>query len=112
MALSIFKDTVTIMRAPIAEKNGMEYRNWQAASSHVLSRVLITPETTMRDFEGRVEQISDRRRFRADYDADIEAGDKIIFEEKEYQIDGEIFHTKSPTGRVSSTRCALVRWEG
>ena len=27
-------------------------------------------------------------------------------------VDGEVFHSKSPTGRVSTTRCALARWEG
>ena len=45
-------------------------------------------------------------------DADIQAGDRIIWNGDTYEIDGEVFHTKSPTGRVSSTRCTLVKWSG
>ena len=33
-------------------------------------------------------------------------------EAETYEIDGDVFHTKSPSGRVSSTRCALVKWSG
>lgn len=112
MPCSFFRDTVTVLRPTTATKNGMTYNSFEHPTSHVLTRVQVTPSGTSRVFEGRVEQVTDRRTFRASYDADIESGDRVIFEGETYEIDGEVFHTKSPTGRVSSTRCTLVRWDG
>ena len=112
MALSFMKDSVTVKRASVVNKNGMEARDWENATSRTLNSVQVTPQTTSRDFEGRVTQVSDRRTLRADYAADIQAGDRVIWNGDTYEVDGEVFHTKSPTGRVSSTRCTLVRWEG
>ena len=112
MALSFWKDTVTVLRAPIRSKNGLKYPDWNNAASHEVGRVLITPQTTAREFGDRIVQLSDRKTLRANYDADIRSGDRVIFEEATYEIEGEVFHTKSPTGHVSSMRCTLVRWEG
>lgn len=112
MPLSFMRDTVTVRRAPIATKNGMEYRDWTNAAAHAVTNVQVTAQSTSRDFDGRVEQVSDRRTLRAPYAADIQSGDRVIYEGGEYEVDGEVFHTKSPTGRVSSTRCTLIRWEG
>ena len=112
MPLSFFKDSVTVKRAAIAVKNGMEYRDWSKASDHTITKVQITAQATSRDFDGRVENVSDRRTLRASYDADIAVGDRVIWNGETYEVDGEVFHTKSPTGRVSSTRCTLVRFTG
>lgn len=112
MALSFMNDTVTVLRAPIAKKNGMNYRDWENASSHEAGNVQVVAQATAREFGDRTLQISDRRTLRANYDADIKPGDRILWNEDTYEIEGEVFHTKSPTGRVSSTRCTLVRWEG
>ena len=112
MGLSFFRDTVTIIRAPLEVKNGSEYRNWNKATSHELEHVQVTAAGTSRDFAGRAESITDRRTLRANYDADIQEGDRVAFEGNLYEIDGEVFHTKSPTGRASSTRCTLMRWKG
>ena len=112
MPLSFFKDTVTRLRAPLETNNGADYYDWNQASELVISNVQITAQSTDRDFEGRVLNVSDRRTLRASYNADIQAGDRIVWEGNTYEIAGEVFHTKSPTGRVSSTRCTLVRWDG
>ena len=112
MPLSFMKDTVTVQRAQINKKNGMEFRDWSNITEHTVGRVQVTAQSTSRDFEGRVEQVSDRRTLRAMYDADIQTGDRVVWNGTLYEVDGEVFHTKSPTGRVSSTRCTLVRWRG
>lgn len=112
MALSFMRDEVTVLRAPLIDKNGMKKRDWANASQHTVRNVLITAQSTMREFGGRVTQVTDLRTLRADYDADIQAGDRVIWNDATYDVDGEVFHTKSPTGRVSSTRCTLARWEG
>lgn len=112
MALSFWKDEVTVLRAPIIKKNGMDARDWPNAEEHVVKNMQITASGTVREFGDRVTQVTDRRTLRACYDADIEPGDRIVWNGDTYEIDGDVFHTKSPTGRVSSTRCTLVRWEG
>lgn len=112
MPLSFMNDTVTVLRAPIIEKNGMEKRDWTNADDFEVTGVMITSQATSRDFEDRTLQVSDRRTLRANYDADIKAGDRIVWNGSTYEVDGDVFHTKSPTGRVSSTRCTLVRWVG
>ena len=112
MPLSFMNDTVKVLRATTTKKNGAEIRDWTKPTEITLSNVQVTAASTSRDFEGRALQVNDRRTLRARYDADIKKGDRIQWNGETYEIDGEVFHTKSPTGRVSSTRCTLVRWEG
>lgn len=112
MGLSFFRDTVTIIRAPLEKRHGSDYYDWNNATSHELEHVLVTAAGTSRDFAGRAESITDRRTLRANYDADIQTGDRVIYDGKIYEVSGEVFHTKSPTGRASSTRCTLQRWMG
>lgn len=112
MALSFMRDKATVQRAPLINKNGMEVRDWKHAESHVITQILITAQPTSREFGDRTTQVTDRRTLRACYGADIEPGDRVLWRGDTYEIDGDVFHTISPTGRVSSTRCTLVRWEG
>lgn len=112
MGLSFFRDSVTIVRAGLGVKNGQEYRDWTSTTEKTLTRVQVTAAGTSRDFDGRTESITDRRTLRANYDADIQEGDRVVYDGNVYEVDGEVFHTKSPTGRASSTRCTLVRWKG
>ena len=122
MPLSFMTDSVTIIRAPFRVKNGMEYRVWTTDAistteaigpiEKTIMNVQVTAQSTSRDFDGRVEQVTDRRTLRAPFNADIQPGDRVIWNGDTYEIDGDVYHTKSPTGRVSSTRCTLVRWEG
>lgn len=112
MPLSFMRETVTIQRGEIATKNGMEYIDYNGASTHEIENVLITAQSTSREFGERTLQVDDRRTLRAPYGSDIKPGDHVVVGDTVYEIDGDVFHTKSPTGRVSSTRCTLVRWEG
>lgn len=112
MPLSFMKTTVTIQRGTIKKKNGGDYIDWNDPSEHTIKNVMITPQSTSRDFNDRTLQVDDRRTLRAPYGSDIQKGDHVVVGDNIYEIDGDVFHIKSPTGRVSSTRCTLVRWEG
>ena len=112
MPLSFMTDSVTVRRAPFKMKNGMQAYDWQNAQEFTVTNVQVTAQASTRDFEGRVMQVTDRRTLRAPYDADIQAGDRIVWNGETYEIDGEVYHTKSPTGRISTTRCTLVRFNG
>lgn len=112
MPLSFFTDTVTRRRAVMKTKNGMEYPDWTDANEIEIRNVQVTAAATSQDFGERTLNVSDRRTLRAGYDADIQAGDRIIWNGDIYETEGEVFHTKSPTGRISTTRCTLVRFKG
>lgn len=112
MPLSFMNDSVTVLRAPLRKKNGMEYYDWTNPDTFTVTNVQVVAQSTSRDMDGRVLNVTDRRTLRAKYDADIRPGDRIEWNGDTYEIDGEVFHTTSPTGRVSSTRCTLARWEG
>lgn len=112
MPLSFMNQQVTVVRPHTVEKRGVPVTTWDGAPTHMLDRCMVTGSTTSREFDGRVVQVSDRKTLRALYDADVQPGDRIVFDGVTYEIDGEVVKTPSPTGRVSSTRCQLVRWEG
>lgn len=112
MGLSFFRNTVTVLRASVETKNGGEYRDWTKAQEFTIDRVQVTARAPTQDFMGRLQNINDFRTLRADYDADIQEGDRVVYDGKVYEVSGEVFHTQSPTGRASSTRCTLTRWEG
>lgn len=44
--------------------------------------------------------------------ADVKAGDKLVYGDVEYKIDGAPLPIESPTGRVSHIKAQLVDWEG
>lgn len=112
MGLSFFRDRVTVIRAPIDKKNGGQYRDWENATEFDIDRVQVTAGSTSQMIEGRMLNVNDTRTLRANYDADIREGDRIVYDGHVFEVSGEVFHTKSPTGRASSTRCSLTRWQG
>lgn len=111
MPLSFFKDTVTVLRAGLVNKNGMQVFDWSNPESWTLTRCQCTPQATDREYD-RTLNYPDRRTLRAPYNADIQAGDRVIWNGDTYEIQGEVFHTASPGGGASTTRCTLARWEG
>ena len=112
MPLSFMNETVTVTRAQLTESRGTKIRDWTRATTHDVCNCLITAISTVQDRDGRELQISDTFRLRAMYDADIEPGDRITWSGIVYEVDGDVFKTNSPTGRVSSTRCTIARWQG
>ena len=112
MPLSFMTDTVTVIRPALSTKNGMEYLDWTNPVTKTISRVHVVAQANAQDLGNRTLNLTDRRLLRAPFDADIQAGDHVIWHGEEYAVDGEVYHTKSPTGRISTTRCTLVRWQG
>lgn len=112
MGLSFFRDSVTVVRAPLENRNGGNYRDWSNATEFTISNVQVTARAPSQDFMGRTLNVTDSRTLRANYEADIREGDRVAYDGNIYEVDGEVFHTKSPTGRVSTTRCTLTRWTG
>lgn len=112
MPLSFMRDTVTVVRPGVKTSRGTTVRDWDNTTLHVLQNVHVTAASTQQDRDGREVNVTDMRTLRAPYIADVQPGDRVVWNGVTYEVDGEVFHSKSPTGRVSSTRCTLARWEG
>lgn len=112
MPLSFMRDTATVIRPAARTVRGSSVPDWDNATEHELTRVQVTAAATQQERDGRVVNVSESYTLRARYDADVRPGDRVRWEGRTYEVDGEVFHSKSPTGRVSTTRCTLRRWEG
>ena len=112
MPLSFMKDAVTVVRPASKTVRGSTVPDWDNATEHELTRIQVTAAATQQDRDGRMVNVAESRTLRAPYDADVRPGDRVVFEDETYEVDGEVFHSKSPTGRVSTTRCKLRRWNG
>lgn len=112
MPFSFFRDTVTIKRPTITKKNGAEVLTWSSTDTWTVSGCQVTAQANAQELGGRTLNLTDKRLLRGPYDMDIQAGDHVFWNGDEYAIDGEVYHSKSPTGRVSTTRCTLIRWQG
>jgi len=120
MPLSFMTDSVTVIRPGTRTSRGSAVPDWtvtttttgSGATEHVVADVQVTSESTAETRDGRVDNVSDRMRLRARYDADIRSGDRVVWNGDVYEVDGDVVKTKSPSGRVSSTRCRLALWRG
>ena len=112
MPCSFMRDSVTVIRPSQKTSRGATVKDWDKATRTTLADVQVTPANTVQDRDGRVVNVSDRFTLRARYEADIQAGDRVEWDGRTFEVDGDVFHTQSPTGRVSSTRCTLAYWEG
>ena len=112
MPCSFMRDSVVIVRPGEKTERGSIIPDWDNAQTHTINDVQVTPVSTVQDRDGRVVNVSDRFKLRARYSADVKSGDRVIWNGDTFEIDGDVFHTKSPTGRVSSTRCTLALWRG
>lgn len=112
MPLSFMNEAVTVIRPGTKTVRGAAVRDWDEASEHQVTRCQVTAASTSQDRDGRETNAVGSFTLRAMYSADIQAGDRVRWRGEVYEVDGDVFHSESPTGRVSSTRCAIKRWEG
>lgn len=112
MPLSFMRDSVTVIRPAARAVRGSTVPDWDNAAEHVVERCQVTAASTQQDRDGRAVNVADSMTLRAGYDADVRPGDRVVHDGVVYEVDGEVFRSKSPTGRVSTVRCALRRWEG
>ena len=64
------------------------------------------------DQDGRVLGITDTYNVYANTDADVHAGDRVIFDNNTYDVDREPGVWQSPTGRVSSKQFSMTLHKG
>jgi len=110
--LSFWKQSVTRKRPGTTTERGQTVPDWSNASSLIIKGCSVQPATTSLDQDGRILGITDGFTAYLPAGSDVIAGDHIIFNGKEYTIDGEPRPWLSPSGRVDHIQLNLMRWQG
>lgn len=106
------KDTILRIRAGKIIRRGSEELDWANTIDAEIAGCSMQPAGTSLNQDGRVLGIADGYTCYLPPEADVMAGDKIVYNGEEYQIIGEPRIWKSPTGRVSNKQIQLERWAG
>ena len=107
-------DTVVRVRPGTIDRRGSTEPDWSAdkVNELTITGCSVQPATTTLSQDGRVLGITDIWTCFFPPGADVAAGDKIIWNSKDYQLMGEPRIWTSPTGMVSSIQASLERWSG
>lgn len=105
-------DTIIRLRPGETEKRGSIVPDWDNPQTLSVSGCSMQPSSTSLSQDGRVLGITEGYTCYLPPGTDVAAGDKIRFENKDYQIIGEPRTWTSPTGRVNSIQVQLERWKG
>ena len=90
MLPSFCKDTVTRVRPATKTVRGSDIPDWDNASRKGIMGCSMQPATTSLSEDGRVLGITDLYTLFAPPNADIKAGDRIEYNNKVYEIDGDV----------------------
>jgi len=100
MLPSFCNETVIRLRPQMVESRGKTVPDWtQIPEIQTIYGCSMQPASTSLSTDGRVMGISDLYTLYAPTCADIEAGDRIEYNDKVYEIDGDV--------RVQPTACRL-----
>ena len=110
--LSFWKQSVTRKRPGETTDRGSVIPDWSNATEITINGCSVQPAATTLSQDGRALGISDGYTAFLPPNADVAAGDHIIYNGKEYAIDGEPRQWFSPTGRLDNIQLSLVRWDG
>lgn len=113
MALpSWFRQSVTRVRAGEKTVRGSVVPDWDNATTAVISWCSVQPSTTSLSQDGRVLGVAESYTLYMPADADVQEGDRIIFDSKQFVVRGIPGSWVSPTGGLSNKQVTLERWEG
>lgn len=112
MLPSFFRDTVTRLRAGTRESRGSVIPDWSNPDELAIPNCSLQPATTSLSQDGRVLGISDGQTLYAPADADVLAGDRISFDGKTYEVDGDPRDWRSASGGLDHLTINLRRHTG
>ena len=106
--------TVLRIRPGTTTSRGQPIPDWSAdkVSKEYIEGCSMQPASTTLSEDGRVLGISDLYTLFAPPDADIDAGDRIEFNGKVYEVYGDVRVQPSATGRLDHIQITLRRYHG
>lgn len=111
MLPSFARDTITILRPSVTTIRGTDALDWSAPTPLSIHGCSVQPSGGSRDFE-RDANSDVRWVAYVPPSTDVRLTDRIVWQGKTYEIDGEPRVWSSPTGAASHIQLDLVRWEG
>lgn len=105
-------DTVTVLRPSYVDKRGSMVPDWTNVTPAQVSGCSIQERTTARDMDGRTLQVTNGAVLYAPQNADIQAGDRIVFDGHTYEITGNPLSNRGATGNLSHKKIPLSEWSG
>jgi len=112
MLPSFCRDVVTVKRAQMVDKRGSIVADWSNPQTFDVSGCSVQPQDTVRDFDGRELSVSQSWVLYAPTGSDLEAGDRVEWQDTTFEISGAPMPWTSPTGRVSHIWARLEEWSG
>lgn len=106
------KQSVTRIRPGVKEIRGSEVPDWDNADELVINGCTMQPAASNLTQDVRVLGVLDGYTCYMPAGADVKAGDRIVFEDNTYEIDGEPRVWTSATGNISHIMLNLERWTG
>ena len=103
---------VTRIRPGVKTLRGSTVPDWEHASELVITNCSVQPAGTSLSQDGRVLGVSDGYTVYMPPNADVLAGDRIVYDGDTYEIDGRPRRWKSATGRLDHIMISIVRWRG
>lgn len=112
MLLSFYRQTITRIRPSVKDVRGSLIPDWENATTKDIPGCSVQPSSTSLSQDGRVLGVSDGLTCYIPADADVQAGDHIVYKGKVYAINGDPIDWPSATGRLDHLQLNLVRWRG
>ena len=112
MLPSFCRDVITVKRARLVDKRGTIVQDWTNPQTFELTNCSFQNQTTGTDRDGRTLQITNGAVLYTNYDADVEAGDRVEFRGETYLIEGAPIPVYGATGRISHYEIPLSAWSG
>ena len=110
--ITFWRQTVTRIRPGIKESRGSSIPDWDNAESLEIQNCSVQPSDTGLSQDGRVLGIQEGLTAYMPADADVQEGDHIIYDGREYVMSGTPQKRISATGRLDHIQINLERWSG
>lgn len=113
MLPSFCKETITRIRPGTRTLRGSDVPDWSAdkVSTLVIGGCSVQPATTSLSMDGRVLGITDQLTAYLPENADVMAGDRIVYNGETYTINGDVKRWKG-AANLSHIQLNLAKWEG
>lgn len=105
-------ETITRIRPGTKTVRGSDIRDWNDASELNITGCSMQPAGNTLSQNNHELGIFDGYTCYCPIDADIQAGDRIRFNDQIYEINGEPNRWTSATGNLNNMLLNLVRWSG
>lgn len=112
MLPSWFRQEVTRVRPAEKTVRGSKVPDWEHATTAPITGCSVQPSATAMTLDGRVLGLSESFTLYMPKDADVQEGDRVIYDDKIFVVSGIPRPWVSATGALDNKQVTLERWKG